>query len=300
MRLSLSRPCLALLAAVVTVAIPRAQAPAAQREAREREVTVSVVDGAGAPVDGLTPADFVVREDGAAREVLRVRRETRPLHLAVLVDNSQAAEPAIAEMRRGLDAFLEKLGPDHRLALATFGERPELLVDYTTDRAAFRQRGVQRLFARPGSGAYLLDAVVEASRGLERRRPERPAIVLLTTEGVEFSTLSHDSVLEALWRSGATLHAVIVTGLVEPDPSRPEARERNLLLDRGTATTGGRRDYVLAVTGIGPALVSLAAELESQYLVTYARPEALIPPERLEVEVRRPGATARARTRAQP
>ena len=300
MRISRSGPLLLLLIAAAAGSAGADAPVLQQRETREREIVVSVLDRAGAPVDGLTPGDFVVREDGAAREVLRVRRDARPLHLAVLVDNSQAAEPAIAEMRRGLEAFLDKVRPEDRLAFATFGERPELLVDYTTDREVLKQKGVQRLFARPGSGAYLLDAVVEASRGLERRQPERPGILVLTTEGVEFSTLSHDAVLEALWRSGAALHAIIVTGLVEPDPSRPETRERNLLLDRGPATTGGRRDYVLAVTGIGPALASLAAELGSQYLVTYARPESLSPPERLEVEVRRPGATARARTRAQP
>jgi hypothetical protein len=41
----------------------------------------------------------------------------------------------------------------------------------------------------------------------------------------------------------------------------------------------------------------LAAELRDQYLVTYARPERLIPPEKIEVTVGKPGLTARARTR---
>ena len=34
----------------------------------ERSLVVSVVDGDGAPVTGLQPRDFEVREDGAARE----------------------------------------------------------------------------------------------------------------------------------------------------------------------------------------------------------------------------------------
>ena len=41
----------------------------------------------------------------------------------------------------------------------------------------------------------------------------------------------------------------------------------------------------------------LAAELLNQYVVTYARPDTLIPPEKIEVTVTKPGLTARARTR---
>jgi hypothetical protein len=42
----------------------------------------------------------------------------------------------------------------------------------------------------------------------------------------------------------------------------------------------------------------LAAELANQYVVTYARPETLIPPEKVSVTVTRPGLTVRARTQA--
>jgi hypothetical protein len=44
-------------------------------------------------------------------------------------------------------------------------------------------------------------------------------------------------------------------------------------------------------------LPRVADELLNQYQVTYARPETLIPPEKLQVAVSRPGVTVRARTR---
>ena len=44
----------------------------------------------------------------------------------------------------------------------------------------------------------------------------------------------------------------------------------------------------------------LADELLNQYVVTYGRPESLIPPEKLEVRVKKPGLTARSRTRLAP
>jgi hypothetical protein len=53
---------------------------------------------------------------------------------------------------------------------------------------------------------------------------------------------------------------------------------------------------VLALTAAGPRMAQLAAELVNQYVVTYSRPETLIPPEKIAVTVTKPGLTARART----
>jgi hypothetical protein len=67
-----------------------------------------------------------------------------------------------------------------------------------------------------------------------------------------------------------------------------------MVIAEGTAQTGGRRDQVLAESGISERLSQLADELTNQYVVTYSRPEQLIPPEKLEVTVNKPGLTARA------
>ena len=55
---------------------------------------MSVVDKKGVPVTDVTPDDLVVREDGVAREILRVEPATDPMQVALLVDNSQAATQA--------------------------------------------------------------------------------------------------------------------------------------------------------------------------------------------------------------
>jgi hypothetical protein len=70
-------------------------------------------------------------------------------------------------------------------------------------------------------------------------------------------------------------------------------RERDIVLDQGTTLTGGRRDNVLTSMSLEPKLKELAAELTHQYLVTWAHPESLIPPERTTVAAVRPGLTAR-------
>ena len=76
-----------------------------------------------------------------------------------------------------------------------------------------------------------------------------------------------------------------------------EMRNRDQVVAIGTERTGGRRDNVLALTAAAPKMKQLAQELLNQYVVTYARPDTLIPPEKIEVTVDQAGAD-RARAHA--
>ena len=273
-----------------------AQAPrqAQATDGKTRDIYVSVVDGNGAAVTGLTAKEFTVREDGVAREVLKVAPATAPLDIVLLVDDSQAATNAIPYLRDGLTRFAKQLSGKASIGLVTIGERPTSVVERTKDVATL-QKGISRLFARPGSGAYLLEAILDTSRGFQKRDTERPVIVAIATEGVEFSNQPYERVLDALYESGATLHVLMVGS---PSTSMAdEIRNRNITVAQGTEGTGGRREQLLTELAIPDALTKLADELLNQYVVTYGRPEALVPPKKVEVSVSKSGATARARTR---
>jgi VWFA-related protein len=276
-------------------AVPLAQTPAGARDKGTHDIYVSVLDSKGAPVTGLTAADFVVREDGTAREVLSARIADEPLQVALLIDDSQAASNATSELREGLTAFLERMHGKGEVALITIGERPTVLAPYTKDTEELKQR-VGRIFPRTGAGAYLLDAILDASRALARRDATRGVILAVTFEGVDYSNRQYQQVLDELKKSGAALH-VIAVGTPSSSLS-DEQRNRGMVIAEGTSRTGGRRDQVLAVSGLPEKLKQAADELINQYVVTYTRPEMLIPPEKVEVTTKRPNLTVRARTSA--
>ena len=285
---------LAALALLVVGGDRQSASPRRASDAQTRDIYVSVLDGRGGPVTGLTAADFVVREDGVSREVLKAAPATEPMQIMVVIDDSQAATQATQPLREGLAAFVAQLKGRAEIGLVTVADRATSLVPYTTDTAAL-EKGINRIFPRAGSGAYLLDGIMDVSRGLERRRAARPVIVAITFEGVEYSNLHYQEVLKALDASGAALH-VLAAG--SPSASMAdEIRNRNMVIAEGTERTGGRRDQVLTPSFLAEALPRLAAELRNQYTVTYSRPDALIPPEKIQVSVSRPGVTVRARTR---
>lgn len=288
-----------LAAALVAVALA-APSASAQQQPGEAQIHISVTGEGGKAVTVLKQ-DITVTEDGQAREVLRLEQATVPPHIALLVDDSQAAQSAIGEMRTALRRFVEAVldkDPQAQIALISFGERPTLLVDYTSDRELL-ERGVTRIFARPGSGAYMLEAVVSATRGIAKRKLPRPHIVVVGTEGIEFSNDSYTRVLEALADSGAAMWALTLTSGPRAGESE-ETRHRAVVLGKGTADSGGRQYQVLTNSAIGMRLDAVASHIFNQYVVTFGRPESLMPPSDIKVTVSVPGAEVLSPATAPP
>lgn len=263
-------------------------------QTRERAIYVSAVDAKGAPVESLAPADVGVREDGIAREVLRITPATDAMQIAVLADNSAASSAHIMDLRKALKAFVAAIPAPHEIALVTYGDRPTIATDYTSSRDAV-ERGIDRLFAQSSAGSYLLDAIAEASRGMQKREATRPVIVAVSMEGVEFSNLTYEPVLDRLKGAGASLYVMTITqaGGSAAGMRNDEIRNREIVYDRGTRESGGRREILLSSMALEDALQALAKELLHQYKVVYARPTTLIPPEKVTIESKREALTVR-------
>ena len=272
-------------AVVLHPVVPRAQAI-------QRSLYVSVVDGSGTPVADLGPPDFLVREDNSPREVLRVAAADEPMQIAILVDNSQASQAYIRDIRVGLESFVTAMtnGTAHELSIVTVGERPTILTNLTSDRTALL-KGVGRVFEQQDSANYLLNGIIEVCQGFTKREAPRPVIVAITTEGPEYSSRRYEDVLRPLGATGTAFH-VIVLGRPSGDISEA-GRNRSAVLDQGPRVSGGARESLLASSALPGALTRLSTQLTHQYRVTYARPPSLIPPERVTVRATRQGLTAR-------
>ncbi len=261
-------------------------------QAVERTLYVSALDRAGTPVDTLGPSDVMVREDGVAREVLRVAKATTPMQIAVLVDTSAATSPDVTNVREAVLQFVKDMAPGNEISIVAYGDRPTILTDLTSNLVLLEQ-GVGRLFAQPNAGSYVLDAIVETCRGFVKREAERPLVVLFATEAVEFSAAHADEVIEHLREAGAALHALVLTRGGGGDLTNTEVRNRAVVFDRGTRESGGQRINLLTSMAYKAKAAELAAELRAQFAVVYARPQSLVPPSVTTVESASPGLTVR-------
>ena len=286
---SLSLSVLAIAGAlVVSTAAPRAVGPA-QAKGRTRDVFVTITDKAGAPAAGLTITDFTIKEDNQAREVLAVAPAKVPMRIALLIDNSQVTQALTNELRMGLTQFIAavfKASPESTMSIATFGDRPTMVQEFT-NAAPVLAKAAQKTFPMTGAGAYLLDAVQEAAKSLRKDPGPRQMIVAFVDEsGEEFSNAGRQQVLDALRLSNASLWIVALQG-ASTNTATPEARDRSALIDEGTSQTGGATLALLNRLALPGKFTELAGIMTSQFQITYGRPDQMIPPKKLDIQLTR-------------
>lgn len=266
-----------------------------------RRVFVSAIDASGAPVTDLAAADFIVKEEGKARDIVRAVPANSPMQIAILVDDN-----GTGIFRYAVAKFIESLLGRAEFSIRTVTGQMLKLVDYTPN-AQLLSEAILQLNARPATndGGQLLDSISETAMELDKREAARPVIVALTVGGQEHSTLPAHHVLDKLRQSGAALHVLAVIGnTMRSQPGASTAAsllEENMnlgeVLGDGPKQSGGGRQEIVAATGLSSGLQQLAETLKHQYLIEYTLPDGVKPSAKLSVSVKRKGVTLRAPTR---
>lgn len=271
------------------------------REGLTRTVFVSVVDKSEVPVTDLSADDFVIKEGGKDREIVGAGMTTMPLRIAIVVDDN-----GTGIFRYALAKFVERLQGRAEFALSTVQGQHQKLLDYTSNLERV-SGAISQLNARPATndGGQLLEGIFETAKDFQKRRTQRPIIVVLTVGGEEHSTLPAQHVLGELEKSGAALNVIAINSSAlraMVTVSKPSALlESNLnlseVLGDGPKQSGGKRDEIVASPGIVTGLQELAEALRNQYAVSFSRPDRPKDTEKLSVSVKRSGLTVRAPTK---
>ena len=290
---------LAVATGLLWTASPAARGPSgtAAPQPPTRTIYVSATDRNGASVPDLAGPDFAVKEGGKVREVLQAGPATRPMKIAIVIDDN-----GTGIFRYGVGRFIQRLHGRAEFALSTVAGQFVKLVDYTANGQELGEVLAQ-LVARPGTadGGQLLEGIYETAKDLERRKTDRGVIVVLTVGGEEHSPLPAHHVLDQLRKSGAALHVVSVSSsalrsmaaVQRPSALLGENLNLNEVLGDGPKQSGGRRDEIVATAGLVAGLQQLAETLLTQYAVQYARPQGTRS-DKLNVSVKRPGITVLA------
>ncbi len=193
------RPLTAACAATLLVALATAQRPVAQQQDLPRftssvEVTsldVSVFDDRGRPVSDLAPGDFVVKVDGAPRNVvsaewIQLQTPDRPAAMTVpdgyssnenasggrliliVVDQPNIRFGGTLGIRKAVNGFLDRLQPSDRAAVIGLGPGAPG-TSFTADRERLKKT-IERLVGQHMPRGILLHSIgvaeaTEISRG---------------------------------------------------------------------------------------------------------------------------------------
>ena len=107
--------------------------------------------------------------------------------IALLVDNSDAAQQALNSLRDGLRAFLDTLPAQHDVGLFTISGQTRRVVDFTPDREALTEE-VDRIFVQRNTGALVLDGLVETWKRRFEDEDLWPVFVMVLFDGAELES----------------------------------------------------------------------------------------------------------------
>ena len=244
------------IACVVAVLVALAQTAWAQ----ERQLFMLVTDRSGQPVADVTADEVVLEQEGSECTVKDVQLDAAPMKVALLVDNSDAAQQSLNSMRDGLAAFLDTLPAEHEVGLFTIAGQVRRRVDFTTDREDLKEQATG-LFVDRNSGVVYLDGLVET---WERRFEDEdlwPVFVSLVYDGAEASRSVQDDEFNEFARElvgrGATVHAILVS-------TRGGAIQTTISTFL-TQNTGGMYRALAAATALPETFTELAETMGAQY-----------------------------------
>jgi Ca-activated chloride channel homolog len=230
----------------------------------------------GRPVEGLTAADFEVRDNGVKQDVTLVSLDEVPIVAMMVFDASASLAGArLEDLRSAGRALLAGLRAQDEAMLVTFSHELRIAVPLGSDRSAV-QRALEGLV--PGGHTALWDALYA---GLKLPVAQgRPLVVLFTDGRDDLSWLSPEQVVDVARESNALVHVVAI---VPPDENviaagpggtlRTERRtvepRRLRALRQVAEVTGGRLWPASASAQLGPTFLGVLAEMQSRYLLSY-------------------------------
>jgi VWFA-related protein len=208
-----------LMVAVISGPLP-AQQPAQQPEVPTFTQTVRIVmapvtvtDKNGEVVNGLTPADFRLTDNGKLQKITE-DITSHPISLVIVVQANATVEKVIPQIQK-LGSLLQAqvLGDDGEAAVMSFDHRLQVLGDFTSDVNKITE-ALKKI--KPGSStARLNDATINAVNLLKKRPASRRRVILLVSESRDQgSELRAREVMNAAEFANTVIYSVNISSLL--------------------------------------------------------------------------------------
>jgi Ca-activated chloride channel homolog len=255
-------------------------------------VYVTVMDPEKRLVPDLAHDDFEILDNGKPQPITIFENKPTPISVIVMLDSSGSMTMALDLVKRAAEEFLMRLLPEDQAQVGAFNDKIEFhpRSEFTNNREELVGFLKDLDFGYP---TRLYDATDESIARLENLDGRK--VVLVFTDGDDNS--SHVGLGKVTDRARDKDVMVYAVGLVN-DYFNGQQRVRSQP-DRGlkklAEETGGGFFLLKKTDELGSTFTRVAEELHSQYVLGFS-PEPLDGKvHKLEVRVKKPGMTARAR-----
>jgi Ca-activated chloride channel family protein len=255
-------------------------------------VFVTVTDRDKRLVPDLAEGDFEIYDNGKLQRLTQFDNSALPISVVVMLDTSGSMTLALDQVKQGAEQFLLRLLPDDRGMVGAFNDK----IQFKPEEGFIGSR--DRLIAQLkeldfGYPTRLWDAVYQSLAALKPREGRK--VVLVFTDGEDTaSKMSRSEPLERAREEDVMIYAVGLENIFFNGAQRVMSRpDRGL---KGLAEETGGGFFLLKKTDeLGATFTRVAQEIHSQYLLGFSPSLLDGKVHKLEVRVKKPGMTARAR-----
>ena len=207
----MQRTCLSLLCSFLTAASATAQEERTfSAQSNLVRVPTLVLDRNGAPVLGLSLANFIVEDDGIAQTAhMDEGAESEPVSMMIAIQCGRRAKREYGRMK-GLSSTLDPVlsNPQSEAAVLFFDSKLNLARNFASNADGV-EMDLQKL-PSGDSGAAILDAIAYSARLLGQRPKDHKRVLLLISEtrdhGSQFTKL--DEALKAVDGNEVSVYAL--------------------------------------------------------------------------------------------
>jgi|GEM_PF-483056 len=245
-------------------------------------LNATIRDQLGKLVSDADKEEFKLLEDGEEQEILDLSVETRPIKLAMLLDDSGSMEHDLAQAQAAARRFITRLRPEDQAMVVAFASEVKLLQGFTSDQLRLAH-AVDQTRAEGGTAMY--DALLFALDRIGEPDNDTRRVIVLFGDGADSAS---KATIDEVMKKAETRDVMIYTigfsgggmrrarmnamGGMASGPYNStlnSAHPGESVLRSLSDDTGGRAFLVESAGELSETYDEIAAELRNQYIFVY-------------------------------
>jgi VWFA-related protein len=289
-------PRLIMAALLVGVAatgssLVRAQQPTFRSGTQFVPLFTTVLDTQGRLVPDLDRDQFTILDNGKPQNVTVFENDTQPFTAVVTLDFSASMTANIDRLKQATEQFLIRMLPTDKAQVGAFSDKIQFSGTFTSDRDDLIGALRDLQFGNP---TRLYDAIYE-SIDLLADHDGRKVVVAFTDGDDTASHRGFGGTLDYAREKDVMIYSIGLESEFMIAPGRVQRTRPDRGLKKLSEETGGGYFELKKTDDLGPTFTRVIQELHSLYTIGF-NPTALDGKEhKLDVKMKQPGMTARAR-----